>query len=120
MDNPLDSWMKVMKANEDAMDRQREIDNMEMMLENCGLEKGMNCFVAQFDIEKMTNDERKWELEKLRNELATKGGIFGYDAGDAVGERRDLLEKKEFLKAIRFLALGEKKINLKEREFRAF
>ena len=105
-------------AREKEMARQRQVDNIDMMLENCGLGIPMN--VSQFDIEKMTNDERKWELEKMRNELTTKGGVFGYDAGDAVGKLRDLLETREFLKAIRFLALGEKEINLKEREFRAF
>jgi hypothetical protein len=55
----------------------------------------------------------------LSNELGEIGGaghFFGNDSGDARGS----MKEKELKKVLRLLSLGEKRINLKEREFRTF
>jgi len=55
----------------------------------------------------------------LSNELGELGGaghFFGNDSFDA----RRWMEEKELRKVLRLLSLGEKRINLKEREFRTF
>ena len=63
------------------------------------------------------------ELEKLRMELGELGGAghyFGNDQRTDFGGKRDMMEEEDLKKVLRLLAAGEKKINLKEREFRAF
>ena len=62
---------------------------------------------------------RKEELQKLRNELGEIGGAGHFFGIDNLGTR-DSMEEEELKLVIRLLAAGEKKINLKEREFRAF
>ena len=65
-------------------------------------------------IERKANEERK-----LRNKLGDIGAVghyFGPDSRDTRGE----MEAKELEKILQLLSHGEKRINLKEREFRAF
>ena len=75
--------------------------------------------------EKIRALEKNSELEKMRNELAKLGGAGHFWGNDkkksyGCGEERDQMEEEELKKVLRLLAAGEKKINLKEREFRAF
>ena len=63
------------------------------------------------------------ELEKLRKELGEIGGSGHYWGNDKLIRRggvRDWMGEEELKKVIGLLAAGEKNINLKEREFRAF
>ena len=48
------------------------------------------------------------------------GHFWGNDKSISRGGVRNWMGEKELKKVLRLLALGEKKINLKEREFRAF
>jgi hypothetical protein len=67
-----------------------------------------------------TGDEK---LERLRNELGEKGGAGLFWENDKAIRRggvRDEVEEKDLKKVLQLLAAGEKEINLKEREFRAF
>ena len=57
-------------------------------------------------------------MEKLRNELGEIGGA-GHYFGNDTRFTRDSMEEKELEKVLQLLSLGEKRINLKEREFRA-
>lgn len=79
----------------------------------------------------MKNETRKTEeivrkneeLEKMRNELGELGGaghFWGNDKQKNDGGERNGMGEEELKKVLRLLAAGEKKINLKEREFRAF
>jgi hypothetical protein len=67
---------------------------------------------------------RKEELQKLRNELGELGGAGHFWGNDKAkchgGERWWMREEEDLKKVLRLLAAGEKKISLKEREFRAF
>ena len=67
---------------------------------------------------------RKEELQKLRNELGSIGGaghFFGDDSDElSTDDTREDSEEEELRKVLELLSLGEKCINLKEREFRAF
>ena len=61
-------------------------------------------------------------LEKMRSDLGEIGGaghFFGDDKGIYHGGVRDPMGENELKKVLQLLALGEKRINLKEREFRA-
>ena len=53
-------------------------------------------------------------------EIGGPGHFWGNDQRAHFGGERDLMGEKELKKVLRLLAAGEKKINLKEREFRAF
>ena len=66
------------------------------------------------------NKEPEVELEVLRNELKGAGHFFGNDKSKYYGGERGFIKYGELKKMLRLLAAGEKKINLKEREFRAF
>jgi nitroimidazol reductase NimA-like FMN-containing flavoprotein (pyridoxamine 5'-phosphate oxidase superfamily) len=59
---------------------------------------------------------RKEELQKLRNELGEIGGAGHFFGHDNLGTR-DSMEEEDLKMVLRLLAAGEKKINLKEREF---
>jgi len=59
------------------------------------------------------------ELEKLKEKLGELGGaghFFSNDKKTLNYGPRDSMGKREIVKVLRLLALGEKKINLKERE----
>jgi len=63
------------------------------------------------------------DLLELRNELGPlegAGHFWGDDKVVRCGEGRDEMKEGDLKKVLRLLAVGEKKINLKEREFRAF
>ena len=71
----------------------------------------------------MANDGRNEELEKLRKELGAIGGAGHFwenDKGPGCGGVRNAMKEAELKKVLRLLAAGENKINLKEKEFRAF
>jgi len=59
----------------------------------------------------------------MRNELGELGGAGHYWGDDAyrgwIGQRR-CMKKDELKNVLKLLAAGEKKINLKEKEFRTF
>ena len=62
------------------------------------------------------------ELRSLRNELGELGGVghfFGNDKGTWFLGDREPMEDRQLKNILQLLSLGEKKINLKEREFRA-
>ena len=74
-------------------------------------------------IQRMANEGRNKELENLRNALGEIGGaghFCGNDKMKSFGGVRDHMGQAELKNVIRLLAAGEKRINLKEREFRAF
>ena len=74
-------------------------------------------------IEKKEVGRKNDELEKMRKELGEIGGsghFWGNDKWTGDGGVRDWMGEEELKKVIGLLAAGEKKINLKEREFRAF
>ena len=74
-------------------------------------------------LKKETEKKEESELEKLRNELGEKGGaghFWGNDKMIGTGGVRNWMGEKELKKVLQLLSLGEKRINLKEREFRAF
>ena len=69
------------------------------------------------------NERKRAELEKMRKEIGEKGGaghFWGNDRAICDGGVRNWMEQAELEKVLRLLAVGEKKINLKESEFRAF
>ena len=75
------------------------------------------------EVEKKEIGRKNDELEKLRKELGEIGGsghFWGNDKEICRGGVRDSMGEEELKKVIGLLAAGEKKINLKEREFRAF
>jgi hypothetical protein len=78
----------------------------------------------EFEKKKSKEDSDEFrELEKLRMELGQLGGaghFWGNDKDKFDGGERDEMGEEELKKVLRLLAAGEKKINLKEREFRAF
>ena len=80
----------------------------------------------ELECEKKKSQEDRYEfseLEKLRMELGQLGGAghyFGNDKAKSEGGERDTMNESELKKVLRLLAAGEKKINFKEREFRAF
>ena len=53
----------------------------------------------------------------LSNQLGGAGHFFGHDDTET---RDPMYEEEELKLVLRLLAAGEKKINFKEREFRAF
>ena len=64
----------------------------------------------------------KNELRKLRDELGELGGaghFFGNDKEGWFGGDREPMGEEELKMILQLLSFGEKKINLKEREFRA-
>ena len=68
-------------------------------------------------------ERRNGDVEKLRMELGEIGGaghFFGNDKWTDAGGARNVMGERELKNILRLLALGEQKINLKEREFRAF
>ena len=68
----------------------------------------------------MKIERKNDELEKMRTELGDIGGaghFFGNDKDINNGGVRNWMSVKELKKVLRLLAAGEKKINLKEREF---
>ena len=74
-------------------------------------------------VEKKEIERKNDKLEKMRNELGELGGaghFWGNDKRKNYGGERYEMEEEELKKVLRLLAAGEKKINLKEREFRAF
>ena len=69
------------------------------------------------------NERKRAELEKMRKEIGEKGGaghFWGNDRAICDGGVRNWMEQAELEKVLRLLAVGEKKINLKESEFRPF
>ena len=75
------------------------------------------------EIQQTTTEEKNDELENMRNELGELGGaghFWGNDAWKRNGGERDMMEEKELKKVLQLVSLGQKRINLKEREFRAF
>ena len=59
----------------------------------------------------------------MRKKIGEKGGaghFWGDDRAICKGGVRDGMQQAELEKVLRLLELGEKKINLKESEFRAF
>ena len=70
-------------------------------------------------VKKKVIETKNCELEELRKELGVIGGA-GHFFGNDKGGVRDSMEEKQFKKVLQLLAAGETKINLKEREFRAF
>ena len=65
----------------------------------------------------------KRELEEMKNELGEKGGIGHFWEDDRAIENggvRDHMKKEELKKVARAISLGQKEVNLKEREFLAF
>ena len=74
-------------------------------------------------IEKKEVGRKNDELEKMRKELGEIGGsghFWGNDKWIGADGERDEMGEEELKKVIGLLAAGEKKINLKEREFRTF
>jgi hypothetical protein len=71
---------------------------------------------------KKKNENGDEKLERLRKELGVKGQghFWGNDKAIRRGGVRDEVEEKDLKKVLQLLAAGEKEINLKEREFRAF
>ena len=53
-------------------------------------------------------------------EIGGAGHFWGNDKSTYFGGERDPMGEEELKKVLRLLAAGEKKVNLKEREFRAF
>jgi len=53
-------------------------------------------------------------------EIGGVGHFLGNDKGTYFGGVRDEMADEELKKVLRLFAAGEKKVNLKEREFRAF
>jgi len=75
------------------------------------------------EVDKKEVGRRNDELEKMRKEIGEIGGsghFWGNDKGIYEGGVRDEMREEALKKVIGLLAAGEKKINLKEREFRAF
>ncbi|CBY13408.1 unnamed protein product [Oikopleura dioica] len=73
--------------------------------------------------EEIEKKQDLYELTMMRKELGEIGGaghFFGNDKKMEFGGKRDEMEEEELKKVLHLLAAGEKKINLKEREFRAF
>ena len=70
------------------------------------------------------NDRRaERELEEIRRQLGEKGGIGHFWENDRAivnGGVRDHMNEEELKNVARAISLGQKKINLKEREFLAF
>ena len=69
------------------------------------------------DVEKMTKGRKNLELAYLRQELGALGGVGHYFENDqehCFGGVRDWMQKNGLLLVLRALALGQKKINLKE------
>ena len=67
--------------------------------------------------------KRNGGLEKMRKELGEKGGAGHFWRNDREivhGGERNWMEQAELEKVLRLLSFGEKKINLKEKEFLAF
>ena len=67
--------------------------------------------------------EANGELEEMRKRLGAKGGIGHFWENDrqiSEGGVRYTMKKEELKKVARAISLGQKEINLKEREFLAF
>jgi len=79
--------------------------------------------VEELELNLRNESEKRHELEMLRKEMGEIGGaghFFGNDKRTGNGGERDQMGEEELKKVQRLLAAGENKINLKEREFRAF
>ena len=80
--------------------------------------------MLELSLKKEVEKRKNVELQVVRNELFINlrgaGHFWADDRGTFSGGDRDSMEQKELKKVLRLLAAGEKKINLKEREFRAF
>ena len=66
-------------------------------------------------------DERK--LEEMKKKLGAEGGIGHFwedDRASYEGGVRDEMTEEELKKVARAISLGQKEVNLKEREFLAF
>ena len=81
------------------------------------------------EIERKNNELEKMRSElakSMRNELGELGGAGHFWGNDKEknhgrnGGKRDVMFEKDLKKVLHLLATGEKRINLKEREFRAF
>ena len=67
--------------------------------------------------------EENCELEEMRKTMGEIGGaghFFGNDRRIEFGGKRDGMDEEQLKKVLQLLAAGEKRINLKEREFRTF
>ncbi|CBY15434.1 unnamed protein product [Oikopleura dioica] len=96
-----------------AYDRQKAKENeKELKLKIQKLEKELENKKSQ---EKEEHDICN-DLEKLRMEMGEIGGAGHFWGND----KRTGMRDEELKKVLRLLAAGEKKVNLKEREFRAF
>ena len=74
-------------------------------------------------VEKEEIERKKDEFEKMRKELGPlegAGHFWGNDNNKSFGGERDEMIEEELKKVLGLLAAGQKKINLKEKEFRAF
>ncbi|CBY13025.1 unnamed protein product [Oikopleura dioica] len=82
-----------------------------------------NCSQVSKSWQSFIQTNRIMRKKKLRMEMGEIGGaghFWGNDKNIDDGGVRNNMGEKDLKKVLRLLALGEKKINLKEREFRAF
>ena len=67
--------------------------------------------------------EENRELEKMRKELGEIGGaghFWGDERAISYGGVRDWMKEEDLKKVLRLVSIGQKTVNLKEREFLAF
>ena len=110
---------------EEKEKNRREIENRKEENERLALELRKMRRKNEQIVKKEENQvERSNEdLEKLRKELGAKGGageFFGNDKWTGRGGERNWMKKEELRKVLKLLAVGEKTINLKEKEFLIF
>ena len=103
----------------------RENENQKIEIEKLELElkEERQKNEANAKMEEKRDESGNEELEKLRKKLGAIGGageFFGNDKRIDEGGVRDEMEKEELRNVLKLLALGEKTINLKEREFLIF
>ncbi|CBY13752.1 unnamed protein product [Oikopleura dioica] len=82
-----------------------------------------NCSQVSKSWQIFMKTNRQMRRKKMRMEMGEIGGaghFWGNDKATHYGGVRDKMGEKELKKVLRLLAAGEKKVNLKEREFRAF
>ena len=102
---------------------EEKIKSLESSLKNENAEKRNKAGNQGRMVEKKEIERENEELEKMRNELGELGGaghFWGNDKSKNFGGERNGMKEEELKKVQQLLAAGEKKINLKEREFRAF
>ena len=73
----------------------------------------------EMDLRNELEKKQDITLDMMRKKLGELGGAGHYFENDG-HEVRDSMEKKDLKKVLQLLSLGEKRINLKEKEFRDF